>query len=441
MSNQPQRVIALASGKGGVGRSTIALELARALARQNKACLLVDLSPNAAAAQTLLFEQRAQLGEIGQQPKGIELLTLSPEEAAATLPWREREVGWVVLDLPGGFELETVQLFIQADYPLLVTIPEPTAIVAADAFLKQVVRAQLDLLGHDGLELDEALYDYLDEAPDEWSFQAAHEVAPKCSAHLKAILESLRVGTLLNYVRESSEWTQVSALCHAWSNHLGLWPTPMASIRFDDRRWFFARRLAPAPVAHATEESFSGDIEALAETLNKLDPASWMAKGHCLAALDPERDFQAFIFAPLEENSEPRQLYRRLWEAYRRDQGLVSYLYNDNQRQHILEQLDLAYKTLTTMQSQPEEPPAPPKAKDPGCELKEARLRLELGLAELSQRTRIGVPHLEAIESMQHEGLPSRVYLRAYLLEIARTLGLEPSLTTARYLTALDAKG
>ena len=64
--------------------------------------------------------------------------------------------------------------------------------------------------------------------------------------------------------------------------------------------------------------------------------------------------------------------------------------------------------------------------------------RAGLGLRELSLRTRVSVKHIEAIESANRRELPARVYLKAYLNEIARTLGLEPGAIVDDYIKRLQ---
>jgi cytoskeletal protein RodZ len=70
--------------------------------------------------------------------------------------------------------------------------------------------------------------------------------------------------------------------------------------------------------------------------------------------------------------------------------------------------------------------------------VREARERRGIGQRELSLETRIGIRYLEAIESMEVEALPRAVYLRAYVREVARVLGLDEERFVEDYLRAVE---
>ncbi len=61
----------------------------------------------------------------------------------------------------------------------------------------------------------------------------------------------------------------------------------------------------------------------------------------------------------------------------------------------------------------------------PGETLAELRREASMSLQELSSRTHIGVKYLAAIEEVDIEVLPRRVYLRGYIREIARVFGVD----------------
>ncbi len=54
MSPVPQRVIAMVNNKGGVGKTTCALNIAAGLARKDRKVLIVDIDPQANASLVLL---------------------------------------------------------------------------------------------------------------------------------------------------------------------------------------------------------------------------------------------------------------------------------------------------------------------------------------------------------------------------------------------------
>lgn len=91
-------------------------------------------------------------------------------------------------------------------------------------------------------------------------------------------------------------------------------------------------------------------------------------------------------------------------------------------------------------------PPAPtvpePPRRDPavlpdpvtGAALRRVREERGVVLKDIARASRIGVRFLEYIEADRHADLPAAVYLRGFVQEYARAVGLEPQRTAASYL-------
>jgi hypothetical protein len=71
--------------------------------------------------------------------------------------------------------------------------------------------------------------------------------------------------------------------------------------------------------------------------------------------------------------------------------------------------------------------------------LRQVRMARGLSLLQLSERTRIGVRHLENLESDRYDALPALVYLRGMLMNVARELGLDGLRVSKSYLTFVEA--
>jgi MinD-like ATPase involved in chromosome partitioning or flagellar assembly len=153
---------AVASGKGGVGKSVIAGNLALAVARSGLSCLLVDGDLGAGNQHTLFGEEpRKQAldaflsGEAGSlqsvcKPSRFPGLSLSFSRCdviGAANPKHSQkhkllrhlakiDVDVVVIDLGAGTSFNTLDLFLAARVRLVVTTPEPTAVQNAYGFIK-----------------------------------------------------------------------------------------------------------------------------------------------------------------------------------------------------------------------------------------------------------------------------------------------------------------
>jgi len=82
---------------------------------------------------------------------------------------------------------------------------------------------------------------------------------------------------------------------------------------------------------------------------------------------------------------------------------------------------------------------APQVLPDPvdGAALRRFREERGVSLRDISLVTKVGVRYLEYIEADRHALLPAPVYLRGFLQEYARVVGLEPRRTAESYLAGV----
>lgn len=162
------RSLALVSGKGGVGKSALAANLALAFARARKRVLLVDGDLSLANADLLLgMVPRQNLGDVVlgnapiedvvmETPDGILLLPAASgieeladlddfrrEQLLRELSKLEQRADLLLFDLGSGIGRQTIHLARAADRVLVVTTPEPTAFADAYATIKVLARGRL----------------------------------------------------------------------------------------------------------------------------------------------------------------------------------------------------------------------------------------------------------------------------------------------------------
>jgi flagellar biosynthesis protein FlhG len=161
-SARARRVIAIGGGKGGIGKSLVAVNLAIELARREERVVLVDADLGGANLHTCLgidlprrtlsdfIERRAQRIEDVVTPTGIPGLGLisgamdhldaaNPKYAQKMRLMRSiqsLDVDHVILDLGAGTHLNVLDLFLVSDHGILVLVPEPTAVENVYRFVK-----------------------------------------------------------------------------------------------------------------------------------------------------------------------------------------------------------------------------------------------------------------------------------------------------------------
>lgn len=74
----------------------------------------------------------------------------------------------------------------------------------------------------------------------------------------------------------------------------------------------------------------------------------------------------------------------------------------------------------------------------PGAMLASARVRAGLSLSDVSERSRVGLHALEAIEADDWDALPAQVYARGFMRLYAREVGLDPDAVVTRMDAMLE---
>ena len=162
-------VWAVASGKGGVGKSLISSSLGLALSRLGKRVVLVDLDLGGANLHTCLgvadpkltlsgfissgqqqindFIQpvpETKLGLISGADDGLEIANLKHFQKQKILRNLSHiDADYVILDLGAGTSFNTLDFFIRAERGIVTVVPDPTSIENTYRFLKSVLIRRL----------------------------------------------------------------------------------------------------------------------------------------------------------------------------------------------------------------------------------------------------------------------------------------------------------
>ncbi|AEJ40536.1 Cobyrinic acid ac-diamide synthase [Sulfobacillus acidophilus TPY] len=157
------RVLAVASGKGGVGKTSLTLNLSLALADRGQRVVVLDADLGLANINILLgYEPVYTLWDVVERhiplrdtvqpgPKGIriipggsgiaELARLDTVEISHIIEGfheLEGECDWLMIDTGAGLSEGVLAFVLAADETLVVTNPEPTALADAYGLIKAV---------------------------------------------------------------------------------------------------------------------------------------------------------------------------------------------------------------------------------------------------------------------------------------------------------------
>jgi curved DNA-binding protein CbpA len=192
----------------------------------------------------------------------------------------------------------------------------------------------------------------------------------------------------------------------------------------------------------------------------------------------PEQNFYEIFEIPTTATREQiEQAYELAKKTYG-DNSLASYsLFDSEERKEIIRRIHLAYETLSdenrkrqydqaVMGKAAPESPAPsaaepvktapalaatallkpvPESSEPvdiesltGLQLRQIRERQGIPLQEIANKTRINITYFQFLERNQYRSLPPAVYLRSYILQYARMLGLDPGRVADRILFLVE---
>lgn len=160
------KYIAVASGKGGVGKTILSLSFGKGLAENGKRVLIIDadfglsnvhlmlgLTPKKNLAHfffgdATFDEITVKIGEgfaFISSGNGIYELAKLPKEQILNLIRRLQELAeehydYVIFDTPPGIHDDTLAVVSSSDFPVIITTPEPTAVADAYALIKIINR-------------------------------------------------------------------------------------------------------------------------------------------------------------------------------------------------------------------------------------------------------------------------------------------------------------
>jgi flagellar biosynthesis protein FlhG len=397
---------AVASGKGGVGKSVVSSSLAIALSQTGPRAVAVDLDLGGANLHTLFGCERARhtladfvSGRLASLPDALAATSvpgvrlLSGARAGLDLAGAQRvqkqkilaglaaiDAGHVVLDLGAGSGAHTLDAFLAADRRLLVVTPERTAIENAYHFLSAAFfRAFREVVRE--LTRRDALGSILEQVRERGAtpremIEAASRVDPRAGDRLRARLRSFEIELVVNRAYAEERRGTGARIAATGRSELGANLRYAGSLAEDDSVAAAVERGVPVMQLFPGSR-FATDVHALVASLFASDPAS-ATRAFALAALPtahPSRECRAPQADPL----------------------------------------------------------APPyRGTTPGRYLRRRREELHLELAALHERTKIRHRHLEAIEAERFDELPPEVIVSEYVRQIAQALDVADPVGHAR---------
>ena len=389
---------------------------------------------------------------------------------------RALQADWVVIDLAPGLGAATLELFLEADIGLLVAVPDPTSIELMHRFVRAAFLARLSRRG----------LSHLAEIPGweprehEGGMPSALDIYLAAVAARAPEVEQLREAILgfaphlvINSARSKSDMELGRAVASAARRRLGTPIRYLGHLEYDEAVWASTRRRRPLLIEHP-ETRIAKCFERVARGLLAVRSSSSGALE--TEVLPSDSHYELLEVPPTASFEDIRRANRRIRDVYGAESIAVSGLYDPASLEAVHRRLDLAYTTLMDAAKRKEydlelfpdgvpmplapppsdaAPPPRPAAKgdDPatlttrppmpqidartefsGPLLRQIREAVGVELREIAERSKIGMAYLQALEGEVFAKLPAPVYVRGFLAEYARALGLDPERVKQTYL-------
>lgn len=228
---------AIGGGKGGVGKTMLAANIAVGLAKFGKSVIVVDTDLGGANLHSYLgigapemtiydfFLRRVStLDEllIDTAVKGLKILPGSNEIVGMANPRyftklkfmrhiQQLDADYILLDVGAGTAYNTLDLFGMANTGIIVTIPEKPAIESAYGFIKASIYRKLLTTFQKRVKL----YDLIDQARNPRNeagirtvhdlIRVAKETDPEFEREIKSALKSIDLRIIINFVQNKHE--------------------------------------------------------------------------------------------------------------------------------------------------------------------------------------------------------------------------------------------
>jgi flagellar biosynthesis protein FlhG len=493
-----RRMLAVGGGRGGVGKSLVAQNLAIYLAQLGKNVTLVDLDPTGSnmhtqfgiPAHTFPPSVDGPIEELTKAlvPTSVPGLSILPGPHDAIEPplqlragrksrWlarlRSLPTDYLVIDVGPGHNHLAVDVMLAADFAICVTVPEPPAIEATYRFVRAAYRRRL----RRALVKDRFRLGLVDRATKEIGrLPSPLELVRSLSKNDRSLAElawseaqRMHLYLAVNQTRVRTDLELASAMSALCRRHYGVTLDELGWVEHDDTVWLSVRRRKPLLVDSPTSKA-ARNIERIARRVSALATSKHEARPPLPlpTALEAPDHYVTLAVGRSSNDEEIRRAYKRQRELYAAGGLPTASMLEGEALAEAQARLDEAHDTLldpvrrraydlSTFPEQSERRtdstvPRPalaaeqlllqselareigPETEFTGTLLRKVRESQGIEIAEISSRTKISKQHLHALEEEEYDNLPAIVFVRGFVTELAKYLRLDPAQVQRTYL-------
>ena len=258
------KIIVVGGNKGGVGKTLFAASFSLALSKQSKSVLAVDTDfsdPDLnewlnvkRPSKTLghFFDRRVKnLDELVQKTNHPNLSIICGDaktlhvsnprfyhRSMLTNQLLQQNTDYIVLDQSPGISYSSVDFFLNADEQILVTIPEPSAILSVFRFLRISLFRKLkasfinNQIVLSKIKQYESPFWHQSYAPISTLRSKLQQIDYEAAAIFDGIIESIKPKIILNMIMDKRETNEGKLLCYAINQLLSIEPEFFGTIPY-----------------------------------------------------------------------------------------------------------------------------------------------------------------------------------------------------------------
>jgi flagellar biosynthesis protein FlhG len=380
-----KHVIAVGGGRGGVGKSIVAVNLAVYLAQLGRKVLLIDADPSGAELHTALGLGQASTLALGRAsassaassaddaedddltPVATQVpgLSLVPQQyrTGSTVPVRpgrkarwarelkSLEADYVLLDLGAGTQPATLDLFLTADFGICVSAPEPPSIEASYRFVRAAfVRALRRALVKDRFKLRLVERAEAELGPLPAPQDLVHAIARYDSglAQLAATeLSRIRPRLVINSARLRADTDLGHSMCDLARRHLGVQFDYVGHIEQDDAVWLSVVHQRPVLIDSPTSKG-ARNLERIARRILALAANRDQERQADTVPLSPAHLnlYEVLLAHRSATDEELRRAYKRQRDLYQSNSLPLTSLLSETEQRREGARIEEAHDTL-----------------------------------------------------------------------------------------------
>jgi flagellar biosynthesis protein FlhG len=375
---------------------------------------------------------------------------------------RRLDADYVVVDLGAGIEASLLSLWLDADLGVFVSLPEPPAIENTFRFVRASFAHHLRRQAPDEgarQQIGQRLAD-MDGAPAPLDLARRMEAdLDPLAGFVREAMERFPFHLVLNQTRVRADLDLGDRMRSAARRRLGMHLDYVGYVDYDDAVWSAVRSRRPLLVESPGTKA-SRSLERIARRLLALEAGKGSSAR--LRNVPPETHHDLLEVERGATDEEIRRAYKRAKDVYAADSLCCYGLFDTAGLSALRARLEEAYDVLLDParrrpyeisvfppepgpelerameagedDTRPDPPPITPETDFTGDLLRTVRESQGIDVRAISQRTKIGAAYLRAIEDEDFGRLPAPVYVRGFLVEMAKFLALDPEQVARTYV-------